>query len=76
MKKIEEEEQSIPMRVALSYKNVAKEYKKEKKIWQYVVIAFIIISLALSTYIIVLLDSLNDDIGLIRDEVEDIIEQE
>ena len=30
MKKIEEEEQSIPMRVALSYKNVAKEYKKEK----------------------------------------------
>lgn len=60
---------------AEDYKKVAKEYKKQMKTWKIVALVFIAISLAISTYTLFLLDSLNDDIGLIQHEVEDLYDQ-
>lgn len=60
---------------AEDYKTVAKEYKNQMKTWKVVAIVFIVISLALSTYTLFLLDSLNDDIGLIQDEVEELYDK-
>ena len=45
------------------------------KTWKIVALVFIAISLAISTYTLFLLDSLNDDIGLIQDEVEDLYDK-
>lgn len=60
---------------AEDYKKVATEYKKQMKTWKIVALVFIAISLAISTYTLFLLDSLNDDIGLIQHEVEDLYDQ-
>lgn len=54
------------------YKRVALEYKKGNK-RKFIVIMILLISfLGMTIYNLILLDSMNDDIGIIQKEVEEI----
>lgn len=61
---------------AEDYKTVAKTYKKQMRTWKIVALVFIAVSFAISIYTLFLLDSLNDDIGLIQHEVEELYDQD
>lgn len=78
MKKELKEEDSIFISIckdfktsAEDYKKVAIEYKNGRKRWFISTIVLFVLLVGLSIYTILLLDSMNDDIGLIQKEIQE-----